>query len=315
MTPAERLRRSKSQEVARRAEELLAAIESGTVPFDILVAKALGLARDVGDVEAVEWLACEAGGYALSTDVRKRYAMLTDRWDGTSEEHYPGSAAKIAHAVTAMNHALDANKQFEPGASTASLMLLNQKVKNINTWTTAIQPLEDILSAVRAHLHLFASRILVEAQFSETSRSLFERYQSQVDAQLAAQAATAFEKIPSVFERLQAGEPEAISHALTSCRRIIDSFADAVFPPRPTPVIIDGTELDCGADKTKNRIRAFIASKVSSRSRRDRINRNLASLYDRVSAGVHSDVAVDEAQALVLNTYLLLGELISLPAT
>ena len=35
--------------------------------------------------------------------------------------------------------------------------------------------------------------------------------------------------------------------------------------------------------------------------------------FDRVSAGVHSDVGADEARALVLQTYLLLGELLLLP--
>jgi hypothetical protein len=153
----------------------------------------------------------------------------------------------------------------------------------------------------------------VEAQFSNTSKSIFERYQTGVDAELGSKAASAFEKLPHVFERLQNGEGEAVSHALTSCRRIIDSFADAVFPPRPEPVIIDGPPLDCSAARTKNRIRAFVAGKISSGSRRERINKNLGALYDRVSAGVHSDVTVGEAQALVLNTYLLLGEILLAP--
>lgn len=56
-----------------------------------------------------------------------------------------------------------------------------------------------------------------------------------------------------------------------------------------------------------------MATRIKSASRRERINKNLGMLYDRLSAGVHADVTVDEAQALVLNTYLLLGELVSLP--
>ena len=118
-----------------------------------------------------------------------------------------------------------------------------------------------------------------------TSQSIFERYQSVVDKELAYKAAEAFQKLPFVFERLRNGEAEAISHALTSCRRIIDRFAGAIFPPRSQPVVIDGKELDCGADKTKNRIRAFEATKIKSNNRRDRINKNLTALYDRVSAG------------------------------
>jgi hypothetical protein len=57
-----------------------------------------------------------------------------------------------------------------------------------------------------------------------------------------------------------------------------------------------------------------MAEKITSSNRRDRLNKNLGALYDRVSAGVHADVTIDEAQALVLNTYLLLGEIVSLPA-
>jgi hypothetical protein len=35
-------------------------------------------------------------------------------------------------------------------------------------------------------------------------------------------------------------------------------------------------------------------------------------LYDRVSATVHSDVTLEEARSLFLETYLLLGEIITL---
>ena len=60
------------------------------------------------------------------------------------------------------------------------------------------------------------------------------------------------------------------------------------------------------------------ASTQSWRSRRQfmsmyPINKSLGSLYDRVSAGIHADVDVGEARALVLQTYLFLGELLSLP--
>jgi hypothetical protein len=43
-----------------------------------------------------------------------------------------------------------------------------------------------------------------------------------------------------------------------------------------------------------------MTGRIKSGSRRERINKNLGALYDRVSAGVHADVTIDEAQALVL---------------
>jgi len=131
---------------------------------------------------------------------------------------------------------------------------------------------------------------------------------------LAATAKTAFSRLPQAFERLGAGDdPEAISHALTTCRRVIDSFADAVYPPRQDPALIGEQLIEVGAPHTRNRLRAYVHEQIGGRSRYDRLSRGIASLYERVSAGVHADVNVGEARALVLQTYLLLGEILTLP--
>lgn len=186
---------------------------------------------------------------------------------------------------------------------------------NVTKWATAIAPMQRIISAIRGQILIFASRTHAELQFFETSRSIFEEYQEDVDQILAAKAGQAFDRFPFVFERLGQPDAEAISHALTSCSRIIDAFADAMFPPRDAPVEVDGQALDCGKDKPRNRLRAYMAGNIASKSRRDRLNKNLAELYSKVSAGVHADVSVDEARALVLNTYLFLGEIALLKRT
>jgi uncharacterized protein YukE len=175
--------------------------------------------------------------------------------------------------------------------------------------------MQKIISAIKAQILIFASRTRAETQFFETSRSIFDEYQGEVDKILAAQAGQAFERFPSVFERLRQEDAEAISHALTSCRRIIDAFADAMFPATDAAVEVDGQLLECGKDKPRNRLRAYFAANIPSKSRRDRLNKNLAELYSKISAGVHSDVGLDEARALTLNTYLFLGEIALLKRT
>jgi hypothetical protein len=300
-------------EVAKLATTLLSDIEGGSLPIEILVTKALALAKVTADDDAITWLTYELAGYDASTPLGETYSRLTGRWDGTSDKGYFGPISAIVTTVQTMSQTLEVHKAFRPTGDFA-MVHQNEKVKKVHEWATAIAPLAAIVPKLKAQLHLFASRVLVEAQFSDTSRSIFELYQTAVDKELASKAARAFEKLPHVFERLRNGEPEAVSHALTSCRRIIDSFADAVFPARSDPVEVDGQQLDCSAAKTKNRIRAFMAGKIKSSSRRERLNKNLGALYDRVSAGVHADVTIDEAQALVLNTYLLLGEIVSVPA-
>lgn len=238
-------------EVAKLAHALLSDIEAGALPIELLVAKALNLAKVFPDDEAIEWLSYEVSGYDSSTPVGEEYAILTNRWDGKSEKGFFGSVSSLANTIATMSQLLQVYKQLQPSGQHAIPQQI-EKAKQVHKWATAMAPLEKVISNVKVQLHLFAARILVEAQFSETSKSIFDGYQLVVDKELASKAAQAFEKLPYVFERLRIGEIEAVSHALTSCRRIVDSFADAVFPAQDKPVVVDGQELDCSTAKTKN---------------------------------------------------------------
>jgi uncharacterized protein YukE len=295
-------------ETIRLADALLLDLESLSSSFGLILAKAYRLAEATGNAEAIIWLAYELHGYDTSTPTGARYAQLTKRWDGASEMGYPQSASELAHMIETMTHSLQVHQQLQPSGQYA-IVQQREKAEQVNNWAQAIAPMKKVISAVRAQILIFVSRTRAEAQFSETSRSIFEEYQREVDQKLSSHAGQAFERFPSVFERLRRGDGESISHALTSCRRIIDAFADAMFPATEVMVPVDGQPLDCGKDKTRNRLRAYLAANASSKSRRDRLNKNLNELYSKVSAGVHADVSLDEAKALVLNTYLYLGEI------
>jgi hypothetical protein len=108
------------------------------------------------------------------------------------------------------------------------------------------------------------------------------------------------------------GDQEAISHAQTSCRRLIDVFADAVYPATDKTTEVDGKSVPLNAANPRARINQYIHEHTNSQSRRSKLRQTLANLYNRVSAGVHNDVTREEAQALFLQTYLLLGEVLTL---
>jgi hypothetical protein len=170
---------------------------------------------------------------------------------------------------------------------------------------------ERIITIVRGMTHNFCTQVIGQFQFSQESKSIFDSFARAIDQRLGELAEEAFRKLPDAFERLDTGSPEAISHALTSCRRIIDSFADSVFPTQAAPVMIGNESISVAANKPKYRILAYVHDKVSG-SRYDRIRRSLFDLYERVSAGLHSNIVPTEAKALVLQTYLLLGEIAEL---
>jgi cytochrome P450 len=115
------------------------------------------------------------------------------------------------------------------------------------------------------------------------------------------------------MNRLSESDPESIRQALTTCRRIIEAFADSIYPPTDSPIDIGGTVLKLDASKHQNRINAYVHNRVQSKSRKQKIRQNLGNLFDRVSSGVHDDVSAEEAQSLFLNTYLFLGEILHLP--
>ncbi len=191
--------------------------------------------------------------------------------------------------------------------------IVTHRIVNETTMiTTKISRLSAICSRVKGLIYEFVFSIYYEKIFSELSESIFEVYKLSIDSLLAGKCNDVLEKIPSIFERLSNGESEAVSHALTTCRRIIDSFADAISPPSEEGIEIDGNTLKLDKGKHQNRINAYIHLKTDSKSRKHKLRQTLSNLYERVCSGVHSDVSVNEAKALFLEVYLFLGEVLSL---
>jgi hypothetical protein len=121
-------------------------------------------------------------------------------------------------------------------------------------------------------------------------------------------------RIPIIYKRLSEQDNEAVSQALTSCRRIIVAFAQTIYPPPDDEREVDirGKHLKLSSQNYVNLIEAYVREHTSSTSRRDRIRGTVRALNDRVCSGVHNEVTSDEAQALFLQTYLLFGEILSL---
>jgi hypothetical protein len=161
-------------------------------------------------------------------------------------------------------------------------------------------------------LHTFAASVYYERQFADVAEGTFEGYKRDIDGLIAEKAGNVLAKIPSVVARLKEGHDEAVSQALTTCRRILEAFADAIFPPSDDTFDIGGNKLKLDASKHQNRINVYIAMRTESASRRTRLRQNLGNLFDRVSTGVHNDVTTEEAYALFLNVYLFLGEVLNL---
>jgi len=117
---------------------------------------------------------------------------------------------------------------------------------NQNATTNLIAQLAGIRSKVVALMHRYITEIHYEAVFSARQESIFERAKLRIDALLAPIAKETLSRIESIYQRLGSDDPEAISQALTTCRRLIDAFADQVFPPQDESRMRGGRSIDPG---------------------------------------------------------------------
>jgi hypothetical protein len=303
---------NKASHIIELCKELLDDIELSRINSEALLLKATRLARLSGSDETRQWLRYEMSGYNSTESSSLKYMSKTGRWiDRKENKGFWGSLAQHESTIEGLKLQLATLKVDSVGGDKAYI-ITNKIAHDAGIIVNKISKLSSIRSRVNALIHEFVSDVYYEKIFSGLSASIFETYKESIDTLLAGKFTDALEKIPSIFERLSYGESEAVSHALTTCRRMIDSFADTISPPSEEVIEIDGNTLKLDAGKHQNRINAYIHVNIDSQSREKKLRQTLSNLYQRVSSGVHSDVSIDEAKALFLEVYLFLGEVLSL---
>jgi hypothetical protein len=144
--------------------------------------------------------------------------------------------------------------------------------------TSLISTLSSIRTKVLGQLHTFVSDVYYVMEFDNPSESIFEQYKREVDALISDYCGNVLGKIPAVMDRLREGDQESISQALTTCRRIIDSFADSIYPPTEETIEIGGNTLQLDESKHQNRINVYIHNHTKSQSVQRRLRQNLSSI-------------------------------------
>ncbi|MEC7818752.1 MAG: hypothetical protein VX454_08805 [Pseudomonadota bacterium] len=303
---------SEAAYILELSTELLDDIELDRLPPDKLILKANRLARLAGSEEVRQWLSFEMRGYNGTDPVSMKYMSLTGRWtDYAEKKGYWGPLGQHEATIEAKKIQIEATK-LTSVAGDGAFGVTRLTAQNHTNLSQSIQKLSGIRSKVLGLLHTFVAGVFYERQFADVAETTFEGYKKTIDGLIADKAGDLLTKMPSVVARLREGDQEAVSQALTTCRRIIEGFADSIFPPSDAYFELNDNSLKLDASKHLNRINVYVAQRTESSSRRTRIRQNLGNLFDRVSTGVHKDVTVEEAYALFLNVYLFLGEVLNL---
>jgi len=167
---------------------------------------------------------------------------------------------------------------------------------------------------------VFTYLCMVERDLSYigVNADIFERHRRRVEAFLSQVSPRVLEQFTAAYRRARDDDPESKSHALTTCRRILESVADVVYPARAEVVVgSTGKSSNVGANKYVNRLWAFVDDSTSGTTHSELVLATLQDFGARIDAayamankGVHAEVSQAEVDTCVMQTYLLAGELL-----
>lgn len=179
---------------------------------------------------------------------------------------------------------------------------------------------KQILSRIRQRVHDFLSTTEKELIYGQLNSDLFEQNRRFVDIKLRELSPDALDKMSSAYRRLGENDTEARAQATTSCRRVLKAVADSVFPPRAEPVRgADGKTRDLGEEKYIARLWQFVSEKLGKSTSSKLLNVTISDLGGRIDRiyelsckGVHDEVSPFEVNQCVIQTYLLVGDILRL---
>jgi len=304
-------------------------------PTSYLVDQAMRVARLRGDVDAILWLRLESTSVGEDAISRKRfiaemakivpYDVLRSKQSDAVEEYIAERTFKPVDGDEGLIPVSVAELEQRIASADQTLTLLGQRANAHPDETRelhdAVMPsllqFREILARVRHRVNGYLTRAEVELLLDITVSGVFEDVRMLVDRTLQRIDPEAMAMLAAAYRRRAEGDQEARSHALASCRRALKSLADALYPPRAKPAVgADGSEHALTDDKWINRLVQFVNERGRSNASEltvallEHVDVRLKALNDLTSEAVHSTVTDAEVNQCVVQTYLVMGDIV-----
>jgi hypothetical protein len=179
---------------------------------------------------------------------------------------------------------------------------------------------ETILQRVRQRVHRFLSQTEKQLVYGQLHSDVFERNRRYVDLRLGELCPDAISKFVSAYSRITEDDPESRAQALTSCRRLLKSLADVLYPSRDGSAIgADGKPHDVSDERYVARLWQYVYEQIGKSKSAELLmttvqdlGNRIDKLYNLACKGVHAEVSDFEANQCLIQTYILAGDLIRL---
>jgi hypothetical protein len=177
---------------------------------------------------------------------------------------------------------------------------------------------QEIIERTTHRVFTYLCTVERELSYIGVNADIFERHRLRVESFLSQISPRVLEQFTAAYRRAREDDAESKTHALTTCRRILESVADVVFPPQAEPAVDStGKPRKVGAENYVNRLWMFLDAFMSASTHSELLLATLQDfgsridkVYSLANKGVHSEVAQAEVDTCVMQTYLLAGEIL-----
>lgn len=302
-------------ETIKIAEKIIDGIIDETIPsYNSALRLYYRLVSIIKNENEMAWAKRELSGY---TDIKTIPEYRKFYFQGMKE------CVFVHQSCRDLTYYIDNNKKFNYHPYVKVINNIFKRKSQNSTFNNYI-PLNqnhftDVLISVSDRLFEQTNRILNDLKFGDIVEDIFYSKRNYVDEKLLDISPQAIQKFISAYQNLQSENKEDWANAVHSCRRILKTVADNLYPPSEKPIIKNNKEIKVGNDKYINRLVLYIENKSSSDkftsvvgSHLKYIGERLDSIYDASNKGSHDEVTLDEARRYIIYTYLLLGDILSL---
>jgi hypothetical protein len=329
----------------RLVDEAHDELHRSDVHLSAAVAKAARIARLRGDLENLYWLEMEMHPIGeqspraqIEVVLAQKYGEDWDTFRVTAAEQYfkrreldrrerDEEGLICAMSVGQIGAQLEwlagvvAHLKTEQGLNADDALTEGRRLEKerVEAQMTA-RDLAFVREKIRAHVATFLSTTETQLLVGEAASDIFEENRRYVDRELRAISTKALTQLSAAYRRQSEEDSEAGSQALTSCRRVLKSLADSLYPASDQMVEgRDGKTRKMSDDKFISRLLQFASDRLSKSASGSLIEARLGYFAVRLEAlnklsskGVHADVSEFEVNQCVIETYLLVGDLLHL---
>lgn len=321
-------------------DKVIDGIEDETITTSSALLLCLKIARLTNDADAIIWLQYECSGYPLNDHgyiEQAAFNIANKHGRGIREEGktfiFSELAAELEEKIYAQQQSI--NNFTTNGVSVGgdhAYIAMENLTRNTNVMTSSIVKSvilsQKMLSKLKANYYEFALTKQIELKFGNAASGVFDRYRQKADVAFSSLSKKILLKLQALEGNLDTHNPEKYSQALTTCRRLLENVAEELFEKHfhdynsKIYQTKSGKQIDVSEGHYKNKLSAVIEKLTDKASNKTLVGSNIiylldwiANLVDMQCKGVHAEVTEEDAERCIIQTYICLGDILSLQSS